>query len=484
MLQRGRLQPAGLYRGVGHQNPAPLKDNKTIGASQPEKRTTTAIHGGGYQKSTGVRSHQKQPVVQPTVRPSSWLPGGTYRKPVTFKTQKPPKPAIAKPVVRPRPSIQQGGYPKKVVGQSQHLICNLGSLKAPFPFQKIEPENILSIQNAFANQKNHEHHEQNRVKPASSSGKVKFTEFKTSEIDAAVSKPAMRLHETKDYSVYKSKFGAIMLPKEGASPSMEEFTRALEIFRSIQHKNLANLVGACSPRRALVYELLPDTLEDRLTDIKLKKSFTFRGKKSFTWRDRVTTAASICSALDYLHRNNHKPIIHGDLKPRNVHFTADNICKLRNFGISTLLHPTKHVSSAIEEVIQGIFQTLMDTDGCKIQIQTDVSALGIILLQLVTGHSDAKGLRDFVAQKLGDDSEFQRKSILQKREILKGIVDPELKRCQTPVEGAARMLFLGLRFSDPAGKQCPPSASEVLPQIQSMHSSTYSQMVWVHHSFF
>uniref|UniRef100_A0A0E0J4B8 RING-type E3 ubiquitin transferase n=1 Tax=Oryza nivara TaxID=4536 RepID=A0A0E0J4B8_ORYNI len=466
MQQRGRLQPAGLYRGVGHQNPAPLKDNKTIGASQPERRTTTAIHGGGYQKSTGVRSHQKQPVVQPTVRPSSWLPGGTYKKPVTFKTQKPPKPAIVKPVVRPRPSIQQGGYQKNVIGPQ--------SRAKPAPhLQFRKPEGPISIP-----EKNHEHHEQNRVKPASSSGKVKFTEFKASDIDAAVSKPAMRLHETKDYSVYQSKFGAIMLPKEGASPSMEEFTRALEIFRSIQHKNLANLVGACSPRRALVYELLPDTLEDRLTDIKLKKSFTFRGKKSFTWRDRVTTAASICSALDYLHRNNHKPIIHGDLKPRNVHFTADNICKLRNFGISTLLHPTKHVPSAIEEVIQGmpgekviqgIFRTFMDIDDCKIQIQTDVSALGIILLQLVTGHSDAKGLRDFVAQKLGDDSEFQRKSILQKREILKGIVDPELKRCQTPVEGAARMLFLGLRFSDPAGKQCPPLASEVLPQIQSMH---------------
>ncbi|EEE52476.1 hypothetical protein OsJ_34649 [Oryza sativa Japonica Group] len=395
MQQRGRLQPAGLYRGVGHQNPAP----------QPARRTTTTIHGGGYQKSTGVRSHQKQAVVQPTVRPSSWLPGGTYRKPVTFKTQKPPKPAIAKPVVRPRPSIQQGGYQKNVIGP------------------------------------------QSRTKPA----------------------PHLQFRKPE---------GPISIPE-------------LEIFRSIQHKNLANLVGACSPRRALVYELLPDTLEDRLTDI--KKSFTFRGKKSFTWRDRVTTAASICSALDYLHRNNHKPIIHGDLKPRNVHFTADNICKLRNFGISTLLHPTKHVPSAIEEVIQGmpgekviqgIFRTFMDIDDCKIQIQTDVSALGIILLQLVTGHSDAKSLRDFVAQKLGDDSEFQRKSILQKREILKGIVDPELKRCQTPVEGAARMLFLGLRFSDPAGKQCPQLASEVLPQIQSMHSTTYSQMVWVHRSFF
>lgn len=38
MQQRGRLQPAGLYRGVGHQNPAPLRDNKTLGASQPARR--------------------------------------------------------------------------------------------------------------------------------------------------------------------------------------------------------------------------------------------------------------------------------------------------------------------------------------------------------------------------------------------------------------------------------------------------------------
>lgn len=38
MQQRSRLQPAGLYRGVGHQNPAPVKGNKTIDASQPARR--------------------------------------------------------------------------------------------------------------------------------------------------------------------------------------------------------------------------------------------------------------------------------------------------------------------------------------------------------------------------------------------------------------------------------------------------------------
>ncbi|EEC68542.1 hypothetical protein OsI_36844 [Oryza sativa Indica Group] len=202
MQQRGRLQPAGLYRGVGHQNPAP----------QPARRTTTTIHGGGYQKSTGVRSHQKQAVVQPTVRPSSWLPWRNLQETCYLQNSKATKTSHAKPVVRPRPSIQQGGYQKNVIGPQ--------SRTKPAPhLQFRKPEGPISIP-----EKNHEHHEQNKVKPASSSGKVKFTEFKTSDIDAAVSKPVMRLHEMKDYSVYKSKFGAIMLPKEGASPSMEEFT--------------------------------------------------------------------------------------------------------------------------------------------------------------------------------------------------------------------------------------------------------------------
>ncbi|BAT14880.1 Os11g0618400 [Oryza sativa Japonica Group] len=213
MQQRGRLQPAGLYRGVGHQNPAPqparrygyLRETLSLGYCILDSSLHSLLIFNSCSTIAELlprfmEEATKRALVLGATKnkqlfsqlPSSWLPGGTYRKPVTFKTQKPPKPAIAKPVVRTKPA--------------PHL-----------QFRK--PEGPISIP-----EKNHEHHEQNKVKPASSSGKVKFTEFKTSDIDAAVSKPVMRLHEMKDYSVYKSKFGAIMLPKEGASPSMEEFT--------------------------------------------------------------------------------------------------------------------------------------------------------------------------------------------------------------------------------------------------------------------
>ncbi|KAG8089567.1 hypothetical protein GUJ93_ZPchr0011g27273 [Zizania palustris] len=333
-------------------------------------------------------------------------------------------------------------------------------------------ETIINGFNAFV-----KYYEKDGVHAPSSSGKVNFTAFKTSEIDAAVSKPKMQLRGTDaNYGVYKASFGnmtvAITIPNKGTLPTMEQFTQVLETFRGIQHPNLVNLLGACTDRRALVYEFLPNgTLGDHLTQKGLKKSFT--------WKDRVTAATSICSALLFLHSIKPKKIFHGDLKPSNILFDSQNICKLSDFGISSLLHPTKHVS-LLEEVVQKL---MVDTDACM--IQTDVSALGTILLQLVTGHPGSEGVRDFVADKLRDAGGlFQEKNIKQQKDVLRKVVDPELK--MYPVEGAVAMLFLGLRYSDPAmkGKQCPGLSTDVLHQIESMHSTDASNMVEVHRFLF
>ncbi|KAL5204025.1 hypothetical protein ABZP36_008896 [Zizania latifolia] len=333
-------------------------------------------------------------------------------------------------------------------------------------------ETIINGINAFV-----KYYEKDDVHAPSSSGKVNFTAFKTSEIDAAVSKPKMQLRGTDtDYGVYKASFGnmtvAITIPNKGTLPTMEQFTEALETFRGIRHPNLVNLVGACTDRRALVYEFLPNgTLGDHLT----KKGL----KTSFTWKDRVTAATSICSALLFLHSIKPKKIFHGDLKPSNILFDSENICKLSDFGISSLLHPTKHVS-LLEKAVQKL---MVDTDACM--IQTDVSALGTILLQLVTGHPGSEGVRDFVAEKLRDAGGlFQEKNIKQQKDVLRKVVDPELKTY--PVEGAVAMLFLGLRYSDPEvkGKQGPGLSTDVLHQIESMHSTDASNMVQVHRFLF
>ncbi|KAL5209839.1 hypothetical protein ABZP36_005462 [Zizania latifolia] len=198
---------------------------------------------------------------------------------------------------------------------------------------------------------------------------------------ALFSAAKMQLHGTgTDYGVYKATFGnmtvAITIPNEDTLPSMEQFTEALETFRSIQHRYLAKLSNM------------------------------------------------------FLHCIKAKQIIHSDLKPSNILFDSDNLCKLSDFGISSLLHPTNHVS-----LLEKVAWKLVDIDACT--IQTDISALGTILLKLVTGHPDAEGVRDFVVEKLRDAGGLlQEESIKQQKDVLRKVVDPELKMYP---EGAVAM---------------------------------------------
>ncbi|XP_052136693.1 U-box domain-containing protein 51-like isoform X1 [Oryza glaberrima] len=283
----------------------------------------------------------------------------------------------------------------------------------------------------------------NKNKATRSSGRNKFIVFKPSEIDAAVSKRAKWLRGTATYNVYRSDFDgmdiATTVPK-GTLPEwilMQEFHQAIEILRNISHPNVVPFLGACIGKRAIVYRFGENsTLESHL--------------KYLTWEIRVKSAASICSGLMFLHSRKPKPIIHGDLKPSNIIFRPGNACMLSDFGMCYLY--SKEFGRLI-------------TDPCKIQL--DVSALGIVLLQLVTGKLDANGLRERVIYYLGDAKGFYKKTSSQQRKILEKIVNLELKTDRTS-EDVARMLFLGLRCSDPISKNHPSLATEVMPQIESM----------------
>ena len=100
-----------------------------------------------------------------------------------------------------------------------------------------------------------------------------------------------------------------------------------------------------------------------------------------------------------------------------------------------------------------------------------VAALGIVQLLIDTGDLDAKGLRKRVLYYLGDAKWFYKRTPSQQSEILRNIMDSELKTDRSRSEDVARMLFLGLRCSDPIVKNHPILATEIMPQINSMKSS-------------
>ncbi|KAF2911667.1 hypothetical protein DAI22_11g198400 [Oryza sativa Japonica Group] len=296
---------------------------------------------------------------------------------------------------------------------------------------------------------------------------IRFTEYRPSQIHRVVNdRDAIFLGIGSYGSVLQCKIGektvAVKIPNNRDSrkplPSMREFNQEVAILKKIRHQNLVTLIGACPERQILIYEFLPNgSLKDHLTES--------GQRRRFTWKRRVRAASSICSALIFLHNTEPYPIVHGNLKTSNILFSKDNVCKLSNFTMSHLLQYTSKPVSFWGGV-KGFARMLIGSDTHKTQL--DVSALGIILLQLVTAQ-EPKDLRKNVLSKLGDIIRFQGKSMEQQHEVLKSIVDPDLKKCQ--LDDAAEMLFLGLKCSDPNEKHRPDLAADVWPLIEEMKSS-------------
>ncbi|PKI61707.1 hypothetical protein CRG98_017931 [Punica granatum] len=117
----------------------------------------------------------------------------------------------------------------------------------------------------------------------------------------------------------------------------------------------------------------------------------FRKSKNspLPWKDRVRIIAEISSGLCYLHSSKPEKIVHGALKPENILLDSELKCKICDFGICRLVtEETLHYPSfrrvtepknAFPYTDPEFYRTGILTPKC------DVYALGLIILQLLTG---------------------------------------------------------------------------------------------------
>lgn len=177
---------------------------------------------------------------------------------------------------------------------------------------------------------------------------------------------------------------AIKLLKRGTDTDevLRRFRAEREILARLDHPNIARLLDAGTAEEGLPYFVMEYVVGARVTD------YCFAERLSVS--DRLELFLKICGAVQFAHQN---LVIHRDLKPANILITAEGEPKLLDFGIAKLVAADGgafHATVPDQQRLTPAYASPEQVRGDVITTVSDVYTLGVLLYELLVGHSPHK----------------------------------------------------------------------------------------------
>src|SRR5262245_12502500 len=168
---------------------------------------------------------------------------------------------------------------------------------------------------------------------------------------------------------------------------IDRFKREAALVARLRHPHIVQVYDfeAENEFYYMVMELIEgSTLNAELEERHLKK-------RPFSLVETAHILSALASAIDYAHA---RGMIHRDLKPGNIMFTAEGQAVLTDFGIARMLDPAHQT---VTGVITGTpaYMSPEQGRGERGDERSDIYSLGVILYEMITGRVPFEGNTPF-----------------------------------------------------------------------------------------
>ncbi|KAI3756926.1 hypothetical protein L6452_04458 [Arctium lappa] len=183
---------------------------------------------------------------------------------------------------------------------------------------------------------------------------------------------------------------------------VQDMMHVVQLIGSIRHPNLVPLCGFYVGPRGEKLLVHPFYRRGNLAQ------FIRDGNgESQKWSVIYRISIGIARGLDHLHTGLQKPIIHGNLKSKNILLGRNQQPYVSDFGLHLLLNPSATQEMVEDAAVEGYKPPEMATMN-DISVETDIFNFGVILLELLQ-------LTRKEAEKADPDQDFHSNAILDHR---------------------------------------------------------------------